>query len=108
MKDYEKYIFWVDYFNSKLSRSEGRRLPRSLVVENPSLDELCAAAARLNFTFERVEASHPKRHMAPSGYIMVSKVEKKGLLLRKLAVSLQSVRGERVKYKKPGAVPSGS
>ena len=49
MKDYDHLIIWLDYFNSTLSRAEGRRIPLDKAVKSPTLDELCQAAAQLGF-----------------------------------------------------------
>jgi len=43
LKDYKRYVLWIDYFNSALSRSDGRRVPLDRSVKDPRLDELAEA-----------------------------------------------------------------
>lgn len=97
MKDYKRMILWVDYFNSSLSRQDGRRVPLSKSVKDPKLDELLEASKRLGFSPEAQEAKHPLRMMVKSGYISVEKKGnlKKVQLIDQVSKTLSVVRGER-------------
>jgi len=44
--DKSKMTLWTRYFDSKLSRSEGRRVPKEASIPNPSLDSIVWAAKR--------------------------------------------------------------
>ena len=92
MKDYERYIFWIDYFNSELKRSQGRRVPLSGATRAPTLDELGEASRRLNLQPESVPARFPQS-AAQSGYVSVRKAKPKHALLLDLAKELTVVRG---------------
>lgn len=94
MKDLRRHVFWLDYFNSTRSRREGRRIPLSQAVKNPTLEELVEAAVKLGYHPEAVQASYPRRSPAPSGYISVEKRGPKSAALRQLATMLARVRGE--------------
>ena len=93
MKDYERYIFWLDYFNSELKQSEGRRVPLSSATKGPTLDELGEAARRLNLQPENVPASYPQSPSRASGFVSVRKAKSKHLLLLDLSKELSVVRG---------------
>ena len=101
MKDYDRQIFWVDYFNSSLSRADGRKVPTNQAVKNPTLDELAKAIGRLGFEAEVATATHPKRVGIKSGYVSVPKAKKKSALMREIANMLATVRGESRQEPKP-------
>ena len=104
MKDYERYIYWLDYFNSELKRSEGRRVPLSGATRSPSLDELGEASRRLNLQPEAVAATYPPAPERQSGYVSVRKAKGKHVLLLDLAKELAVVRG--IAQKKQPQKPS--
>jgi signal recognition particle subunit SRP19 len=93
MKDYDRYIFWLDYFDSELKRSEGRRVPLSSATRAPSLAELGDACRRLNLQPQPQAARHPSRPSKESGYVSVVKQPPKRGLLLKVARELSTVRG---------------
>ncbi len=93
MKDYERYIFWLDYFNSELKRGEGRRVPLSSATRAPTLDELSEAARRLNLQPDSVPAQYPPSPGRASGYVSVRKAKPKHEVLGELAKELSVVRG---------------
>ncbi|MCP8318334.1 MAG: hypothetical protein L6N95_00715 [Candidatus Methylarchaceae archaeon HK01B] len=97
MKDYNLLVFWLDYFNSSLKRSEGRRAPLNLSVKNPNLDELVKAAKIAGYEPKPFVASYPKRGWAPSGYIYIEKVKPKSVALKKISKALTIVKGEQYK-----------
>ncbi|MER3601497.1 MAG: hypothetical protein C4339_02135 [Nitrososphaerota archaeon] len=98
MKDYGRYIIWLDYLDSRLSRAQGRRLQVSRCVPAPTLEELAQAARALGLEAEAQEARHPRRHRVRSGYISVKKPGMgKGRLLQALAQELARMRGERAR-----------
>lgn len=95
MKDYDRFVIWVDYFNSGLSREDGRRIPLNMAVRNPSLQELEEAAKRAGYKPETVEALHPKRVKTKSGYISIEKKRVKIQVIKDLATRLSVIRGEQ-------------
>jgi signal recognition particle subunit SRP19 len=97
LKDYKRYVLWIDYFNSSFSRDSGRRVPLSRSVKDPTLDELSEAVKRLGYNPESVVAKFPARMMIPSGYVSIEKKsgEKKPKILSEVAKVLGTVRGER-------------
>jgi signal recognition particle subunit SEC65 len=97
LKDYEKYVVWLDYFNSELKRAEGRRVPLNAATRAPKLDELDEACRRLNLQPAPQRAAFPSSAPRESGYVSVMKSKpKQGLVLR-IAKELSVVRGQAVK-----------
>jgi signal recognition particle subunit SRP19 len=93
LKDYDRIVLWLDYFNSKLSRGEGRRVPLNVAVSSPTLDELLESVNRLGFEAEAVKAKHPKRSYVESGYVSAKKVRGKNMVLKEVSRMLGLVRG---------------
>jgi signal recognition particle subunit SRP19 len=97
LKEYKRHVIWLEYFNSSLSRNQGRRIPLDRAVKDPKLEELAEAARRLNYSPEQETVKHPKRATVQTGYISIEKrsQKKKGTVLLELAKSLSNVRGEK-------------
>lgn len=93
MKDYERHIFWLVYFDSELKRSEGRRVPLSSATRAPTLPELGEACRRLNLQPQPQVARYPSLPSRESGYVSVTKASPKHSLLLKIAKELSVVRG---------------
>jgi signal recognition particle subunit SEC65 len=93
MKDYGRYIFWLDYFDSELKRSQGRRVPVSAATRAPSLAELAEACRRLNLQPHPQAARYPSRPGKESGYVSVMRAPPKHALFLKIAKELSVVRG---------------
>jgi signal recognition particle subunit SEC65 len=97
LKDYKRYVLWLDYFNSTISRESGRRIPLDKSVKDPSLDELGEAARRLGYKPEPQAAKVPSRPYLSSGYVSIEKKSgvKKSQVISDIAKTLSMVRGER-------------
>jgi len=93
MKDYDRQVFWLDYFDSELKRSEGRRVPMSSATRAPILAELGEACRRLNLQPQPQAAGYPSRPLKESGYVSVIKSGPKQPQLLKIARELSAVRG---------------
>lgn len=101
MKEYEKYVIWLDYFNSELKRSEGRRVPLSTATRAPTIQELTDACRRLNIQPVAQVARYPSSPLRESGYVSVMKTKPKHALVMKVAKELSVVRG--IAQKKQGS-----
>jgi len=93
MKDYDRFIIWLDYFDSELKREKGRRVPLSVATRGPKLDELEEACRRLNLQPVRQVASYPSSSPKTSGFVSVRKVKPKQATILKIARELSVVRG---------------
>jgi signal recognition particle subunit SRP19 len=97
LKDYKRFVLWIDYFNSTISRENGRRIPLNKSVKDPSLEELNEAARRLGYKPEPTPAKLPSRPSQQSGYVSVGKKTgmKKSQVITEVAKTLSAVRGEK-------------
>ena len=95
MKDYGKQIFWLDYFDSALSRESGRRVSLPLATRSPTVEELAAAARVLGYEPHVEKARHPARPTKPSGYIQGEKRAGKKEALLALAKALAEGRAQQ-------------
>lgn len=70
----DKVSLWPGYFNSKLSRSGGRRVPVDSSVPKPDLEGLLWAARKVGITKMKREegTSHPKRPNLKEGRLWIS------------------------------------
>jgi signal recognition particle subunit SRP19 len=86
----KKIIIWPLYFDAKRSRSAGRRVPRTLAVKSPNVEDLLKAADRLGFNPEiDKEAAHPSNWRERTGLIAVEKRDSKTKMLKTLAKELR-------------------
>lgn len=93
MKEYERQVFWLVYFDSELKRSEGRRVPLSSATRAPTLSELTDACRRLNIQPQPQAGVYPSHPAKQSGYVSVPKSTPKHATLMKIAKELSVVRG---------------
>lgn len=91
-----KVIIWLVYFDASITRKLGRRVPRSLAIEAPTLEELVEACKRLNLSFQvREAAKYPRIWWGRKGYVIVDKTRPKGRLLEALALEIRRLRAEK-------------
>ncbi len=101
MKEYDRYVVWLEYFNSELKRREGRRVPLSSATKAPKLDELDEACRRLNLQPSPQAARYPLSALRESGYVSVRKTKPKHALVLKIAKELSLVRGKAQRKQSP-------
>jgi signal recognition particle subunit SRP19 len=102
MKEYERYVIWLDYFNSELKRREGRRVPLSSATRAPTIQELVEACKRLNIQPVAQAAHFPSSPSKESGYVSVVKTKPKHALIMKVAKELSVARGIAQRKQGPG------
>ncbi len=79
-----------EYLDKNLPRSRGRRLPVSLAVENPTLEEIQMAARKLNLDVElRPDAAYPRNWWERRGMALVKKDGSKLSTLKSLAREIE-------------------
>ncbi len=93
MKEYEKHVVWLDYFNSELKRGEGRRVPLSAATRSPTIEELTEACRRLNLQPAPQPARYPGMPTRQSGYVSIARSKPKQALVLRVAKELSIVRG---------------
>ena len=91
-------ILWPAYFDRKLSRTQGRRVPLKFSVENPSLVEINKAARKLGFkTILEPDKKYPKDWWNYKGRVLIEidKVkETKNSILKKIGRILRELRAQ--------------
>jgi signal recognition particle subunit SEC65 len=97
MKDYDRYVVWLDYFNSELKRSQGRKVPLNSATRAPKREELEEACNRLNLQPAFQIGRYPCSAFRDSGYVSIKKEKPKQALLMKIAKELSTVRGRAQK-----------
>jgi signal recognition particle subunit SEC65 len=72
--DPSKITIWTGYFDSRLSRSGGRRVGKEASISQPTLDTLAWAANKTGIRKmkKQPEASHPSRPFAQEGRLILS------------------------------------
>ncbi|MEM3713031.1 MAG: signal recognition particle subunit SRP19/SEC65 family protein [Thermoproteota archaeon] len=65
-------ILYPQYFDSKLSRKMGRRVPKNIAVSSPSLIRIKEACDKLGLkTMTEYEKTHPRMSNVKSGRVVV-------------------------------------
>lgn len=99
MKDYDHQIVWLDYFNKNLSRKKGRKVSKNISVYDPTMQELIGASKTLELDFSEEEinnqARYPRRAFVKSGYIMISKRDKKSSVINQIAKEMIEARQQK-------------
>ncbi len=86
-------IIYPSYFDSRLSRAKGRRVPRDLSVRRPSLQDITRALRYLSLDFKVEEDKHrPSRWYKMEGRVKVYYEGSKEELLKKIGKILRSIR----------------
>ena len=96
----EEMWVWTGYFDARLSRSEGRRVPKEAAISNPTLEAVAWAARAAGITRMRrkPETSHPSRPYSQEGRLEISakdalgstKAESKEGVLQSIGLRLRS------------------
>ncbi|MCK5039278.1 MAG: signal recognition particle subunit SRP19/SEC65 family protein [Thermoplasmata archaeon] len=84
-------ILWPTYFDIKRSRDEGRRVPRSLGVDNPNVEDIYKAVKKLGHKAKmETDKSHPGTPTGYEGRVLVDKTGiKKTYLIAQVAAELK-------------------
>ncbi|MBY8982470.1 MAG: signal recognition particle protein Srp19 [Candidatus Lokiarchaeota archaeon] len=88
-------IFWPQYFDTKRSRAEGRRLPKKLAIEKVNLDEIATVAKKLDYQteIERV-LKYPRTWWDEAGRILINtNGKKKSKVIKEIARQIRKNRG---------------
>jgi len=85
-------IVYPSYFDSRLSRSGGRRVPRSLAVRKPTLQDVVSALKYLSLEYEVEEKHRPSRWYRFEGRVRVVYQGSKEELLKRIAEAIRRSR----------------
>ena len=69
----DEMTLWTGYFDSRLSRSNGRRVPKQASIPKPTLESVVWAArsAGVRMMRQEPEVSHPSRPHAKEGRLVM-------------------------------------
>jgi len=85
----DRYVLWPIYFDCRLSRRQGRRVPRENAVKNPSVEDVAKAAKKLELDPEvEADAAHPSRWWQREGRVLVKQADSKTVIVRDVAAEL--------------------
>ncbi|MEM2226239.1 MAG: signal recognition particle subunit SRP19/SEC65 family protein [Candidatus Bathyarchaeia archaeon] len=95
MKRPGKMVIWLENLNSSKSRGQGRKIPKSLAIDSPTLEELERASLELGLKVDSKErASRPRSWWERSGYLIVDRGGRpRSEILRSLAIAIRRMRG---------------
>jgi len=89
----KKILLWPVYLDSSRTRKEGRRVPKSVAVSNPSVEELKGASETLGLEPEvEIGRAHPAAPWQKTGRIWIASGWSKSQTLMKIAKEVASVR----------------
>ena len=99
----DDFIIFPAYLDSDYSRKEGRRLPKSESISQPTLLELRLAAEKVGWNFEEdKEGVYPKEHWKKRGLIRIEKPEdlNKTMVLKQLSREIKTYIRPRLELKR--------
>lgn len=93
-RDYigERIVIWSVYFDSTKTRKQGRKLPLSLSIPNPKIEEIVEAAKLLGLDPIIEEKSYPREWWIYDKRIVVLKKGSKRETLKQIALKLKELR----------------
>lgn len=88
-RDRARIVVWPAYFDSQRSRLEGRKVPKEIAVESPSIELIFAICKELGLdpVLEQ-DKRLPKSHWEKSGRVLIKKLDKKADVLLEIAKAL--------------------
>jgi len=84
-------ILYPCYFDSKLSREEGRRVARESAVQTPGVAEIERALASCGVKYRREKKSHPAWWWKNEGRVIAECDGPKTDLLKRVAFELKKI-----------------
>ncbi|MGQ9719910.1 MAG: signal recognition particle subunit SRP19/SEC65 family protein [Candidatus Jordarchaeum sp.] len=74
MRKKDRIILYPEYFDSRLTRGKGRRVPLSISVPAPNIEELALISKRLGYEFEvDADSAHPNNWWNKRGRILITR-----------------------------------
>ena len=68
----DRIILWPEYFDSDLTRAEGRRVSKETAVSTPNAEDVFRACQKLGLSSElEYDKAHPSRWFDPRGRVKV-------------------------------------
>ncbi len=95
----KRVVLYPEYFDSRLSRGKGRRVPKDLAVKAPTPEEIARVAREQGFEAYVEPAKYPRVWWSSKGRVIV---EKKGMsktrIIKIIAQGLYEARRRRGRF----------
>ena len=95
----EPVILYPIYFDKRVSRDKGRRVPAGLAVSSPTAEEIAEAVRAIGRTpLIELEKSHPSTWYKNKGRVLVSVAEDKvpkTEIVRRIAENIKATRQQK-------------
>jgi|GEM_PF-201512 len=90
----EKYwVLWPRYFDASVSQREGRRVPRSLAIPSPKLEDIAKAAKLAGFQTTTEEGkAHPATWWDKQGRLLIPRKFSKTKTLKMVGEKLKGLQ----------------
>ena len=90
-------IFWPQYFDSKRTRAQGRRVPIKLAIDRVNVKDLHKSARKLGYNAQlEANYNYPKTWWDDPGRIVVdTKGKKKSIVLIEIAKELKKSQSKK-------------
>lgn len=86
----DRKVVWPSYFDVRLSRAGGRRIPKAFCVENPDLGMISNAVKSLKLKFEpQQDKAYPSKWWKKEGRLLIETDMKKPKLLMAIGKKLK-------------------
>ncbi|MCL5678589.1 MAG: signal recognition particle protein Srp19 [Candidatus Thermoplasmatota archaeon] len=90
MKKNKQWVLWPSYFDIRLKRKEGRRIPKKSAIESPNIQMISDALKSLGIDHEMDEnASYPSQRYRKEGRVFVSSTVKKTEIIKAVSRKLR-------------------
>ena len=85
-------VIYPEYFDYRLKRSQGRKVPLSEAVKSPKVDELSTILSKLKCDHQMSNQHHPGNWSNTEGSLKVNSDYSKTQLIHKLGSGLKDLR----------------
>ncbi|MFW6457901.1 MAG: signal recognition particle subunit SRP19 [Halodesulfurarchaeum sp.] len=88
-------VIWPAYLDAELSRSDGRRVPESMAVTDPDVEEIAEAVRQVGYdALIEPDLAYPRQPRDPRGRVAVSNADDAGKsdLVQAVAAYVQALR----------------
>tara|TARA_B100000941_G_scaffold44490_1_gene27451 strand:+ start:557 stop:844 length:288 start_codon:yes stop_codon:yes gene_type:complete len=92
MSSKKPVVIYPEYFDYRLKRSEGRKVPLSEAVKSPDIEELSILLSNLGCDFQISKANYPGNWSKMGGSLKVNVDFSKTQLIHRLGSSLKKLR----------------
>ena len=92
MSSKKPVVIYPEYFDHRLKRSEGRKVPLSEAVKSPNIEELSSILSNLGCDSQISKASHPSNWSKKEGSLKVNADFSKTQLIHKVGSNLKKLR----------------